>query len=108
MLLSNSLCFDVAKAQQRSSSVALNWQECIQWLEKNNSELRSAKESLKRAQQEERLAFSGYLPTLSVNLSRDRIFKPSYESPDTSYEAYLELNQNLFSGFADQYKMKQI
>lgn len=107
LLLSYSLCFDVAKAQQRSLSVALNWQECIQWLEKNNSELRSAKESLKRAQQEERLAFSGYLPTLSVNLSRDRIFKPSYESPDTSYEAYLELNQNLFSGFADQYKMKQ-
>lgn len=87
--------------------IPLNWKESMRMIEENNFEMRSAREDLRKAKLTEQTAFSGFLPKLSVNLSQDQIFKPGYETVDNSYESYLKFEQNLFSGFYDQYKYKQ-
>ncbi len=97
----------VAELPAKGAVLELNWSSCVNQMAQSNPELRGAMESLKQSQLQEQAAHAGYLPSLSLSMGRERMMRPTYDEPATTYLAQFELSQNIFSGFGDRYKLEQ-
>lgn len=80
----------------RAVAETLTWQQAVARAADNNAEIQGAANSLRNVETQEMSARSGFLPSLSGNLGYSR-----GQGNDGGYSATLNLNQNLFAGFAD-------
>ena len=92
------------------NSHALTWAESLKLASENNPDLKNARGSLDEASYQTKAAFGGYFPQLSVNTGYAKIETRSDAaggasaavSSSESYNATLNLSENLFNGFGDR------
>ena len=87
-------------------NIEFQFQDALAEALNNNPEYRKANYDLKSAKDGKLLAFSRFLPSLSLGLSHNTSVDQSgdlfnFNIDDASYSAYASLNFNLFNNFAD-------
>lgn len=102
---------DVESVYQETPSV-LSWSQAVEYLQKNNAELKASVEALRSAEVKKDIARSGFFPELKGELTWNEtalLMTDQNNSKDekTEYGRSLILSQNLFAGFKDVSKYSQ-
>lgn len=86
----------------------LSFEDAIQETTRSNADLQAARENLRSNEALSQGAYNGFLPTLNGNLGTTWSNTLGASTPYTSgSSATATLNQNLFSGFQDELRLKQ-
>lgn len=95
------LCFN----NQSFSITSLQWKDVVRKFQENNEEVQSAQQNLNSAKSDLKKSYSGYFPKISGSLvTTESDFQRG--SWSRSYGAQLNLNQNIFAGFIDTYRVE--
>lgn len=98
-----------ALAAQAAASTSLTFEESVALAASHNASLRNAQANLRAAEERGRVAYSGFLPQLSGNVSYNDTSTNANSAIaiGSDYTAGLTLTQNLFAGFQDQARVEQ-
>ncbi|MFH1223152.1 MAG: TolC family protein [Pseudomonadota bacterium] len=78
----------------------LSWDDCVKEIGMNNLDIKAARENISAYKYTKKAQWSGFLPTVSGDLSAKRgNTNTSLNTDNTNYAASLVLSQNIFSGF---------
>lgn len=103
-------------------SVTLSWEECLKFTAEGNPLLDASKKEWLAAKETENGTWARYLPSLNATASANRtgsnnggggglvangVVLNSSSKINTSYQASLNFNQNIFNGFEDQARINQ-
>ena len=87
-------------------SFAITFQEVLNCAKSRNNELLAAKNDLESAEWEYKQAYTAFLPNISASLSLGEGYFGATAEAVKSYSLGLSLNQPLFSGMENFYKLK--
>lgn len=105
-----------------SWSVTLSWEECLEFTAKGNPLLEATNREWTAARETERGTWYRYLPSLNAQTSATRtgatgaggsivqngvVINTGASSINTSYQAQLNFNQNIFNGLEDKARINQ-
>src|SRR5689334_21911379 len=87
----------------------LSWEQCVSEASKNNAAVKSAYESWQASSSQINATKSAFLPQVSASFSANygkNMAIPNSETED-SYNASVQISQNIFNGWADQARVEQ-
>ncbi len=88
--------------------LTLTWEQCLDLVLKNNKELLSKQADFSASVERVGISENGYYPHVSGSLNYSLIESQEPESTSSkSYGAGLALSQNLFTGFADENRIRE-
>lgn len=85
----------------------LTWQECVDMVAESNADLKAANETYKATAETEGVVRGPFLPQVAAIAAGKQENDIDTGLSSKSYNARLELSQNLFSGFTDVSKYRQ-
>jgi len=101
-LLILSLCASLHSAEM------LTWDACVKEVGVNNLDIKTARENLSAYKYRRKALWSGFMPTVSGDLSAGRgNTNTSTTADSTTYSASLLASQNIFSGFQTVGKLQE-
>lgn len=92
---------------QGAQARVLTWKECVDMVIENNADLKAAQETFKATNELEGVVRGPFLPQVAGIASGKHENDPDTGLSAKSYNARLELTQNLFAGFSDLSKSRQ-
>lgn len=84
---------------------AYTFQQCLELVRQNNSELISAEQNLQAARSQQRALYGNYLPQITANMGYTKSETDGLESE--GYTASLNATQNVFNGFGDMARLAE-
>lgn len=97
------LVLGLAAPADPAAAEPITWRAAVEEAAQNHPELRAARETVRAAEYEERVARSGFLPQVSGNVTyTDADIGSTTLNTTPQYAASVSVTQNLFAGFRDQ------